>query len=88
MIKALFILVLLFPLLAIAEESRPNLIFKGDGDPVAIVGMHNMIGSEYACYNHFGRFQVDELEYEGVSDIIAGIRVVSIGFNVLGLKKN
>ncbi len=52
-----------------------ELVFEKSDKPVAIIGLTNVPKPHDGCASHMGQFIVDEVAYDGVSEIIGGIRV-------------
>lgn len=61
------------------SENRPQVVFKGKARvPVALIGLEGTPSYGDGCWPHFGTFVADSIAYDGVSDVVAGIRVKAI----------
>ena len=62
-------------LLTTAVSAQPIMIFKGKPQyPIAVLGLDDVSYGD-GCENHLGYFVVDSIAYDGVSDLVGGIRV-------------
>jgi hypothetical protein len=61
------------------SENHPQVVFKGHTHvPIALIGLEGTPSYGDGCWPHFGTFLVDSIAYEGVSDVVAGVRVKAI----------
>lgn len=66
----------LLPVPAHAVDAEPEMIYE-DSKPIALIGLSEVwrSGGASGCENHIGTFEVEEIAYDGVSEIVGGIRV-------------
>jgi hypothetical protein len=64
------------------DTTIPVMIFGENNEPLALIGLEDVIvnssGEITGCDNRLGLFEVDDIAYEGVSEIVGGIRVKKI----------
>lgn len=70
------IVVLLISVLA--QGAEPQMIYDKDQRPIAIIGLEDVLVNSPGWENHLRSFEVQEVVYEGASDIVTGIRVKPI----------
>jgi hypothetical protein len=70
----------------VQSKTKPALIQNDDGEPVALIGLGEAMNGD-GCTTHLGTFEVKDVAYDGVSEIVAGIRVLPLEYNALSLDK-
>ena len=68
------------------DEAIPVMIYGKTNEPLALIGIEDVIVNSTdnytGCENRLGLFEVDDIAYDGVSEIVGGIRVKSIGTGI------
>ena len=61
----------------INNKVKPQLIQNRNGDPVALIDLDDEMNAD-GCTTHLGTFEVKDIAYDGVSEIVGGIRVLPL----------
>ncbi|MAE50732.1 MAG: hypothetical protein CMH27_02870 [Micavibrio sp.] len=69
-------LLLLIP--ASQAFAEASVVYNDSNYPIALIGLDKAPEDGDMCSTHFGKFMVDDIAYEGVSEMIGGIRVKQI----------
>jgi hypothetical protein len=59
-------------------EAEAMMIYGEPKKPVALLGLDEVYGYKSGCENHAGFFEVDDIAYDGISEIVGGIRVKAV----------
>jgi hypothetical protein len=62
-------------------DAEAMMIYSEPKKPVALIGLDEVYGYKSGCENHAGFFKVDDIAYDGTSEIVEGIRVKALGKN-------
>jgi hypothetical protein len=77
----MFFRVLLVVVLSSANvraKAEAVMIYNDLKKPVALLGLDEVYGYTSGCENHAGFFEVDDIAYDGISEIVGGIRVKAL----------